>query len=167
MADEDVKPDVSQLNIKVSPLRAAARARAAHAAPVPAQVVAQDGAEVHFKIKDSTLMKKVIDSYCQRQGLTANAVRFLFDGDRVRGEQTPKDIGLEDGVRSTRRRTRPLFTEPLPRRRLARRGGGADWRRALTGNFDVLGCAEDYRACGPAPRHTREPPRAVAQHEGL
>ena len=67
-----------------------------HAAAL--QVVAQDGAEVHFKIKETTLMKKVIDSYCQRQGLTANAVRFLFDGDRVRGEQTPKDIGLEDGA---------------------------------------------------------------------
>lgn len=43
----------------------------------------QDGEEVFFKIKSTTQLKKLMDAYCQRQGLAANNVRFLFDGERL------------------------------------------------------------------------------------
>ena len=76
----DVKPDVvaGQLNVKVA---------------------AQDGTEVHFKIKGTTVMKKVFDSYCQRQGIgNQSNVRFLDpEGERIKPENTAENAGLEDG----------------------------------------------------------------------
>ena len=41
-------------------------------------------------------MKKLMDAYANRQGVSLRAVRFLFDGERIREDQTPKDLGLED-----------------------------------------------------------------------
>ena len=38
-----------------------------------------------------------MDAYCQRQGLSANNVRFLFDGDRLHETQTPKELNMENG----------------------------------------------------------------------
>lgn len=61
------------------------------------KVVGQDGAEVFFKIKKHTSLKRLIDAYCQRQGVSSTAIRFLFDGRRIQPDQTPKDLGMEDG----------------------------------------------------------------------
>ena len=36
------------------------------------KVKAQDGTEIFFKIKRSTALKKLMDAYCQRQGISAN-----------------------------------------------------------------------------------------------
>ena len=41
-------------------------------------------------------MKKLMDAYANRQGVNLASVRFLFDGERLQGHQTPQDIGLED-----------------------------------------------------------------------
>ena len=57
----------------------------------------QDGEEVFFKIKSTTQLKKLMDAYCQRQGLSANNVRFLFDGERLHETQTPKELNMENG----------------------------------------------------------------------
>lgn len=57
----------------------------------------QDGEEVFFKIKSTTQLKKLMDAYCQRQSLSANNVRFLFDGERLHEGQTPKDLNMENG----------------------------------------------------------------------
>lgn len=38
-----------------------------------------------------------MDAYCQRQGLAANNVRFLFDGERLHEAQTPKELNMENG----------------------------------------------------------------------
>ena len=38
-----------------------------------------------------------MDAYCQRQGLSANNVRFLFDGERLHETQTPKELNMENG----------------------------------------------------------------------
>lgn len=56
----------------------------------------QDSNEVRFKIKSTTSLKKVMDAYCQRQGLQRDALRFLFDGDRVQDNDTPESRELED-----------------------------------------------------------------------
>lgn len=61
------------------------------------KVVAQDGTEIFFKCKPHTQMKKLMDAYASRQGVQLRQVRFLFDGERIREEQTPQQLGLEDG----------------------------------------------------------------------
>lgn len=79
MADtEDVKPKISEIiNIKV---------------------VDQEDQEVLFKIKKSTALKKMIDAYCDRKGITdRNAIRFSYRGERIRENNTPKELEMEDG----------------------------------------------------------------------
>lgn len=49
----------------------------------------QDGGEVYFKIKRSTQLKKLMDAYCDRQSISPNSIRFLYDGQRIRDDQTP------------------------------------------------------------------------------
>jgi small ubiquitin-related modifier len=60
------------------------------------KVVSQDGSEVYFKIKKTTQLRKLMDAYCSRQAINPNSIRFLFDGQRVREDQTPKELGMED-----------------------------------------------------------------------
>ncbi|KAJ3675722.1 hypothetical protein LUZ60_004764 [Juncus effusus] len=57
----------------------------------------QNGMEVHFKIKKSTPLKKLMKAYCQRESLELNSIAFLFDGRRLRGDQSPEQLEMEDG----------------------------------------------------------------------
>ncbi|CAL6348781.1 unnamed protein product [Bathycoccus prasinos] len=57
----------------------------------------QDNAEVHFKVKMGTKFKKIFDAFLQRKSLQPGSVRFLFDGERVREDQTPQELDMEDG----------------------------------------------------------------------
>ena len=59
--------------------------------------MSQDGTEIFFKCKPHTNMSRLMTAYAQRQGVNLKSVRFLFDGERVREDQTPKELGLEDG----------------------------------------------------------------------
>ena len=61
------------------------------------KVVAQDGNEIFFKMKKKTPIGKLMNAWCQRQGVNLNAVRFLFDGERLRDTQTPEGLEMEDG----------------------------------------------------------------------
>eukprot|EP00727_Mastigamoeba_balamuthi_P007775 m51a1_g3618 putative ubiquitin-like protein smt3 (121) ;mRNA; f:83071-84091 len=61
------------------------------------KVVGQDGTEVFFKIKKHTALKKLMDTYCQRQGIVPSNMRFLFEGKRINADQSPKDLNMEDG----------------------------------------------------------------------
>jgi len=54
------------------------------------------GEETYFKIKKSTKMQKVFDTYAQRKGVQASSLRFLLDGDRIQPDQTPKQLELDD-----------------------------------------------------------------------
>ena len=38
-----------------------------------------------------------MDAYCQREGLPADGVRFLYDGERVNRYQTPEELDMQDG----------------------------------------------------------------------
>ena len=42
-------------------------------------------------------MKKLMNAYADRQGVQLRSIRFLFDGERIREDQTPQDLELEDG----------------------------------------------------------------------
>eukprot|EP00579_Thalassiosira_antarctica_P001249 CAMPEP_0201869054 /NCGR_PEP_ID=MMETSP0902-20130614/2715_1 /ASSEMBLY_ACC=CAM_ASM_000551 /TAXON_ID=420261 /ORGANISM="Thalassiosira antarctica, Strain CCMP982" /LENGTH=94 /DNA_ID=CAMNT_0048394493 /DNA_START=129 /DNA_END=413 /DNA_ORIENTATION=+ len=56
----------------------------------------QTGEETYFKIKKSTKMQKVFDTYAQRKGVQASSLRFLLDGDRIQPDATPKLLELDD-----------------------------------------------------------------------
>ncbi|KAL7271556.1 SUMO protein smt3 [Rhizina undulata] len=53
--------------------------------------------EVFFKIKRTTQLKKLMDAFCDRQGKAPNSVRFLFDGTRVQGGDSPESLDMQDG----------------------------------------------------------------------
>ncbi|KAG1363442.1 putative protein XRI1 [Cocos nucifera] len=61
------------------------------------KVKGQDGNEVFFRIKRSTQLRKLMNAYCDRQSVDFNSIAFLFDGRRLRGEQTPDELEMEDG----------------------------------------------------------------------
>lgn len=54
--------------------------------------VTDNNNEVFFKIKRATPLKKLMDAFCDRQGKQMSTVRFLFDGTRVRPEDTPDTV---------------------------------------------------------------------------
>lgn len=63
---------------------------------IEVKVIAQDGNEVHFKVKTTTQLKKLKESYCQRQGVPSNSLKFLFEGQRIADNHTPEELGLEE-----------------------------------------------------------------------
>jgi len=64
--------------------------------PITIRVRDQTGEETFFKIKKSTKMQKVFDTYAQRKGVQATSLRFLLDGERIDPHNTPKMLELED-----------------------------------------------------------------------
>lgn len=52
------------------------------------------GTEVHFKLKSTTKLKKAMDAYSARIQRDRQALRFLFDGDRVMDDSTPESVSL-------------------------------------------------------------------------
>jgi hypothetical protein len=55
-------------------------------------IIWQDGNEVFFKVKKSTPLRKLMDAYCKRQGVSEADVVFLFDGSRLKTDQTPEQV---------------------------------------------------------------------------
>lgn len=41
-------------------------------------------------------MGKVFQTYAQRKGMQVSSLRFLLDGDRIKEDQTPKMLEMED-----------------------------------------------------------------------
>eukprot|EP00041_Stephanoeca_diplocostata_P009170 m.139567 g.139567 ORF g.139567 m.139567 type:complete len:110 (-) comp17632_c0_seq1:2159-2488(-) len=60
------------------------------------RVCAQDHQELHFRIKRTTKMQKLMTTYCGKQGLEQKNVRFLFDGEAIKPEDTPESLDMED-----------------------------------------------------------------------
>mmetsp|Transcript_44386 Transcript_44386/g.113365 ORF Transcript_44386/g.113365 Transcript_44386/m.113365 type:complete len:93 (-) Transcript_44386:1830-2108(-) len=67
-AEAETKPDAVQISLKVRN---------------------SDGKEVLFKVRTTTKFEKIFDAYCQKNAIGANVTRFLFDGLRVKKEDTP------------------------------------------------------------------------------
>ena len=59
-------------------------------------MVNADGAEVYFKIRRNTALKKLMDAYCKKQGVNRQSVRFLFDGAPLDESKTPDDLEMEN-----------------------------------------------------------------------
>src|SRR5690349_9871586 len=60
------------------------------------KVKSQDGSSVYFKVKKTTQLRKLMEAYCKRVGKESTEVRFLFDGQRIEGDQTPQELEMED-----------------------------------------------------------------------
>jgi len=56
----------------------------------------QSGDEMLFKVKKTTKMSKIMDAYAQRRGVGADNLRFVYDGQRVNKEATPKMMEMDD-----------------------------------------------------------------------
>lgn len=56
----------------------------------------QTGEETFFKIKRTTKMAKVFETYAQRKGVQSTSLRFLLDGERIESTATPKTLELDD-----------------------------------------------------------------------
>ena len=50
-----------------------------------------------FQGQDDDETQQSIDAYAERTGIAASSFRFLFDGRRLYGYETPADIGLAEG----------------------------------------------------------------------
>jgi small ubiquitin-related modifier len=68
------------------------------------KVKSQENDEVFFKIKRSTQLGKLMQKYCERQGVSftdqisnLNNVRFLYDGERILEKNTPNDLNMQSG----------------------------------------------------------------------
>jgi small ubiquitin-related modifier len=56
----------------------------------------QNGEETFFKIKKTTKMSKVFQTYAAKKGVQVGSIRFLLDGERIEADSTPKMLELED-----------------------------------------------------------------------
>lgn len=86
MADqqpEDQKPD--HINIRVvSPVIQLCRFT----------LIFQDKGEVYFKIRKSTPLMKLMNAYCEKQGISYGTARFTFDDKRLDPKQTAEQVLL-------------------------------------------------------------------------
>ena len=84
MSDQEAKPSTEDLGDKKE------------GEYIKLKVIGQDSSEIHFKVKMTTHLKKLKKSYCQRQGVPMNSLRFLYEGQRITDNHTPKELGMEE-----------------------------------------------------------------------
>ncbi|KPI94063.1 Kv channel-interacting protein 4 [Papilio xuthus] len=61
------------------------------------KALGQDNAIVQFKIKKHTPLRKLMNAYCDRAGLSMQVVRFRFDGQPINENDTPTSLEMEEG----------------------------------------------------------------------
>ena len=89
----------------------------------------QSGEEMFFKVKKGTAMKKIMQAFADRKGVSLEVLRFTIDGTRVNAEDTPKTLKFQDGA---------LIDAHLERR------GGGDHSNNLTNSKDGKENAKNY-----------------------
>ncbi|CAA2956105.1 small ubiquitin-related modifier 1-like isoform X2 [Olea europaea var. sylvestris] len=60
-------------------------------------VHSQEADVVFFRIKRTTQLKKLMNAYCDKRDRDIVYFEFLLNGDRIKGEQTPNELGMKDG----------------------------------------------------------------------
>lgn len=60
----------------------------------------QDKGEVYFKIRKTTPLRKLMEAYCDKQGVAMGSTRFMFDEKRLNPSQTAEQVG---GLRTASR----------------------------------------------------------------
>ena len=48
-------------------------------------------------MKPTTKFAKIMKAWCEKQQVEQSSVRFMFDGERISGDNTPLDLDMEDG----------------------------------------------------------------------
>ena len=66
-------------------------------APLTLKTVTQDGSEIYFRMRRYTPLQKLMHAFCNRQGVSMNSARFLFDGKRIIDRQTPRHLDMVEG----------------------------------------------------------------------
>ena len=61
------------------------------------KVKGPDGSEVFFKIKWNTVMRALMEAYCQRSGFDKQGIHFLFEGERIQAYNTPDELDMDEG----------------------------------------------------------------------
>lgn len=83
MSDEETKPSNEVFETKKEKI-------------IKVKVIAQDGNEIHFKVKMTMQLKKLKETYCQRQGVPSNSLKFLFEGQKIADNHTPEELEMEE-----------------------------------------------------------------------
>jgi small ubiquitin-related modifier len=65
-------------------------------AAITLKVVDVGGDEMFFKVKKTTKMKKIMDAYADKKGVSFQSLRFMKDGLRIKEDDTPKMLEMED-----------------------------------------------------------------------
>ena len=53
--------------------------------------------KIFSSLSHNVLIKQIFDAFLQRKSLQPGSVRVLFDGERVREDQSPQEVDMEDG----------------------------------------------------------------------
>ena len=61
------------------------------------KIVGQDQNEIHFRVQQTTQMVKLKKAYSERVGWPVTSLRFLFEGERILDDDTPKALKMEQG----------------------------------------------------------------------
>lgn len=56
----------------------------------------QEGETTSFRVRTRTQFKKIFKAYIDKKG-GGNNLRFMYDGTKIQDDQTPEDVGIEDG----------------------------------------------------------------------
>ncbi len=64
---------------------------------VKLKLINQTALELNFKVNINTNMDKIKKLYAQCQALTADSLRFMFNGRRINGDITPWNLDMKDG----------------------------------------------------------------------
>ncbi|XP_023108000.1 uncharacterized protein LOC101086141 [Felis catus] len=86
MSDQEAKPSAEELRDEKE------------GEYIKLQVIGQESSEIHFKVKMTRHLKRLKEAYCQTQGVPVNSVRFLFAGQGIAGNHTPKELGMKEDV---------------------------------------------------------------------
>ncbi|XP_068937311.1 small ubiquitin-related modifier 1-like [Petaurus breviceps papuanus] len=62
------------------------------------KVTEQDSNEIYFKVKITTHLKKLRESYCQRKRVPMHSLRFLFEGQRIADDYIIKELGMKGRI---------------------------------------------------------------------
>jgi len=88
-ADEDEeKPDTEDRENQENPERPKKR--------IEVRFVSQNSYEIAFRISKTTKMKKVMETFAKNMKCDISELRFQFGNDRVKSDDTPESLGLEN-----------------------------------------------------------------------
>ena len=74
-----------------------AKKRKSSSGHIDVRTIDENGNAILFGLKPTTPLGKLMQAYCNRQGMDVKNLRFMYDGKRIEEAQTPADIDVEDG----------------------------------------------------------------------